>query len=128
MDLNHRCLAHLDAGGLILTADLRQARILRRLHDQAQIVARREAWPTAQVLPLSAWLDGAWRAAGADRPSMPVALPAIAVNWLWRQHVAVDVPGLIDPAEIGTRARASWAAPAGVRRQGRRSHPLAADA
>lgn len=108
MELNHRCLAHLDAGGLILTADLRQARILRRLHDQAQIAARREAWPTAQVLPLPAWLDSTWRCAGAERPSMPVALPAIAVNWLWRQRVAVDAPDLIDPAEIGARARASW--------------------
>jgi len=108
MAFNRRCLAHLDAGGLILTADLRQARILRRLHDQAQIAAGREAWPTAQVLPLSAWLDNAWRSAGAERPSMPTALPAIAVNWLWRQRVAADAPDLIDPAEIGTRARASW--------------------
>lgn len=108
MELNHRLLAHLDAGGLILTADLRQARILRRLHDQAQIAARREAWPTAQVLPLPAWLDHAWRSAGAERPSMPVAMPAIAVNWLWRQRVLADVPGLLDPAEIGTRARGSW--------------------
>lgn len=108
MELNHRCLAHLDAGGLILTGDLRQARILRRLHDQAQIAAGREAWPTAQVLPLSAWLDNSWRSAGAEQPSMPVALPAIAVNWLWRQRVAADAPGLIDPAEIGARARSSW--------------------
>ncbi len=108
MELNHRCLAHLDAGGLILTADLRQARILRRLHDQAQIAARREAWPTAQVLPLSAWLGSAWRTAGAERPSIPVAMPAIAMNWLWRQRVAADAPALIDPAEIGARARASW--------------------
>jgi probable DNA repair protein len=108
MDLNLRCLAHLDAGGLILTANLRQARILRRLHDQAQIAAGREAWPTAQVLPLSAWLDNAWRSAGAERPATPVALPAIAVNWFWRQQVLANAPGLIDPAEIGTRARASW--------------------
>jgi probable DNA repair protein len=108
MELNHRCLAHLAAGGLILTADLRQARILRRLHDQAQISAGRGAWPTAQVLPLSAWLDNAWRTAGAERPTMPVSLPAIAVNWLWRQRLVADAPDLIDPAEIGTRARASW--------------------
>jgi len=108
MDLNHRCLAHLDAGGLIVTADLRQARILRRLHDQAQIASGRAAWPTAQVLPLPAWLDNAWRSAAAERLSLPVALPAIAVNWIWRQHVAAHAPGLIDPAEIGERARASW--------------------
>jgi ATP-dependent helicase/nuclease subunit B len=108
MGFNDRCLAHLDAGGLILTADLRQARILRRLHDQAQIAAGRAAWPTAQVLPLSAWLDNAWRSTGAERPSLPVALAPAAMNWIWRQRVAADAPGLIDPADIGTRARASW--------------------
>lgn len=108
MDFNHRCLAHLDAGGLILTADLRQARILRRLHDQAQIAAGRAVWPTAQVLPLSAWLESAWRSTGAERPTLPVALAPIAVNWIWRQRVAADASGLIDPSDIGTRARASW--------------------
>ncbi len=108
MELNRRYLAHLDAGGLSLTADLRQARILRRLHDRAQLAAGRSAWPTAQVLPLEAWLAREWRAAGAERESLPAALPAVAVRWLWRQRVAADAPGLLDPAEIGARARASW--------------------
>jgi len=108
MDLNPRCLAHLDAGGLILTANLRQARILRRLHDRAQLAAGRTAWPTAQVLPLETWLAREWRTAGADRVSLPMPLPPVASRWLWRQRVASDAPGLIDPAEIGARARASW--------------------
>ncbi len=108
MDLNRRCLAHLDAGGLIVTADLRQARILRRLHDRAQIAAGRSTWPTAQVLPLEAWLAREWQVAGAEREWLPVALPTVAARWLWRQRVAADAPGLLDPAEIGARARASW--------------------
>ncbi len=108
MNLNSRCLAHLDAGGLILTADLRQARILRRLHDRAQLASGRGAWPTAQVLPLEAWLAREWRLAGAERADLPVALPAVAMRWLWRHRVAADVPDLLDPAEIGARARASW--------------------
>jgi ATP-dependent helicase/nuclease subunit B len=108
MQLNSRCLAHLNAGGLILTADLRQARILRRLHDRAQLAAGRSAWPTAQVLPLEAWLAREWRLAGAEREGLPIALPAVAMRWLWRQRVAGDVPDLLDPAEIGARARASW--------------------
>ena len=108
MNLNSRCLAHLDAGGLILTADLRQARILRRLHDRAQLAAGRGAWPTAQVLPLEAWLAREWRVAGAERAELPVALPAVAMRWLWRQRLAAEAPDLLDPAEIGARARASW--------------------
>lgn len=108
MELNRSCLEHLLAGGLILTADLRQARILRRLHDRMQLAAGRRAWPTAQVLPLETWLAAGWRAAAAERPELPAALPASASRWLWRQRVADDVPGLIDPAEIGARARASW--------------------
>jgi probable DNA repair protein len=108
MALNQRSLAHLDAGGLILTADLRQARVLRRLHDRAQIAAGRAAWPTAQVLPLEAWLAREWKLAGAERASLPVALPAVAARWIWHQRVAADAPGLLDPAEVGARARASW--------------------
>jgi probable DNA repair protein len=105
---NAGCLAHLDEGGLVLTANLRQARILRRLHDQAQLAARREAWPTAQILPLEAWLAGLWRDAGAERDDLPVALPAVATRWLWRRLVADDARGLVDPAETGVRARSSW--------------------
>jgi probable DNA repair protein len=108
MNGNTGCLAHLDAGGLVMTADLRQARILRRLHDQAQLAAGREAWPTAQILPLEAWLAAQWRDAGAEREDLPVALPAVTTRWLWRRRVADDSPGLVDPAETGTRARASW--------------------
>jgi ATP-dependent helicase/nuclease subunit B len=107
---NTACIAHLDAGGLVLTADLRQARILRRLHDQAQIAAGRDAWPTAQILPLEAWLAGQWRDAGATRDDLPVALAAVATRWLWRRLVAADAPGLVDPAETGDRARDSWLA------------------
>lgn len=108
MDLNRRCLAHLDAGGLILTANLRQARILRRLHDRAQLAAGRGAWPTAQVLPLEAWLAREWRTAGADRQDLPIALSPVGSRWLWRRCVASDAPALIEPAEIGAQARSSW--------------------
>ena len=108
MTLNGNCLAHLEAGGLILTADLRQARILRRLHDRARLEAGCEAWPTAQVLPLAAWLAREWRNAGAERLELPVAMPAVAVRWLWRQCVAADAPALVDAAGIADRARVSW--------------------
>ena len=107
---NQPCIAHLTAGGLVLAADLRQARILRRLHDRAQVAAGRRAWPTAQVLPLDAWLVLQWNRVAVERPELPRILPPIALRWLWRTQVASDAPGLLDPADLGARARSSWLA------------------
>jgi probable DNA repair protein len=104
---NSRCIAHLEAGGLLLTRDLRQARILRRLHDRAQVAAGRKVWPSALVLPLDAWLLQQWQKASVDRPALPGILPASALHWLWRE-TARDAPGLLDPGDLGERARASW--------------------
>ncbi len=108
MNSNERCIAHLSAGGLVLAADLRQARILRRLHDRAQAAAGRHVWPTAQVLPLDAWLGLQWGRVSVERPELPRILPPIALRWLWRTQVARDAPSLLDPADLGARARSSW--------------------
>ncbi|HUG04663.1 MAG TPA: PD-(D/E)XK nuclease family protein [Steroidobacteraceae bacterium] len=108
MNPNDRCIAHLEAGGLLLTRDLRQARILRRLHDRAQVGAGRRVWPSAQVLPLDVWLALQWQAAASGRPRLPGILSGVALRWLWRQQVEQGSPGLIDPADLGIRARASW--------------------
>jgi probable DNA repair protein len=105
---NEPCLSHLQAGGLLLTADLRQARILRRLHDRAQLAKGLRAWPAAQVLPLDAWLAQQWREAGAERDELPQVLAPVALRWLWRRITAPDAPGLLDPGELGSRARTSW--------------------
>ena len=108
MNPNARSIAHLEAGGLLLTPDLRQARILRRLHDRAQAAAGRRVWPTAQVLPLESWLALEWQKAAAEHPELPGLLPPVALRWLWWRQAARDAPGLLDPADLGARARASW--------------------
>ncbi len=108
MNPNARTIAHLESGGLLLTPDLRQARILRRLHDRAQAAAGRRVWPSAQVLPLDAWLALEWQRAAVLRPDLPGILPPVALRWLWWRQAAGDAPGLLDPADLGARARASW--------------------
>ncbi|HEY5558854.1 MAG TPA: PD-(D/E)XK nuclease family protein [Steroidobacteraceae bacterium] len=108
MSPNARCIAHLASGGWLLTPDLRQSRIFRRLHDRAQIAAGRVVWPSAQVMPFDGWLALQWRDAGAARDDLPQPLPAVALRWLWRRQAARDTPGLLDPADLGARARASW--------------------
>lgn len=108
MSPNARCIAHLESGGWLLTADLRQSRIFRRLHDRAQIAAGRVVWPSAQVLPLDAWLAQQWREAGSARGELPQPLAPIALRWLWRRMAEPDAPELLDAAELGARARSSW--------------------
>ena len=105
---NARCIAHLEAGGLLLTPDLRQARIQRRLHDRAQVAAGRKVWPSAQVLPLDTWLALQWLQATAERSDLPAILPPTALRWIWRRHVARDAPRLLDPTDLAARARSSW--------------------
>ena len=108
MKPNDRYIAHLQAGGLVLTPDLRRARILRRLHDRAQARAGRRAWPTAQVLPLDAWLRQAWRAAADERPQLPLLLPPAALRWLWTREVGRGDHALLDPSALAEDARRSW--------------------
>ncbi len=101
-------IAHLESGGSVLTQNLRQARILRRLHDRAQIAAGKVVWPSAQVMPLETWLAQQWRDAGAADQNLSQPLPAVALRWLWRRQVAADTPGLLDPADLGALARDCW--------------------
>lgn len=108
MNPNARSVAHLETGGLLLAPDLRQARILRRLHDRAQAAKGRRAWLSAQVLPLDAWLAREWQRMAVDRADLPGILPPVALRWLWWRQAARDAPGLLDPADLGTRTRASW--------------------
>ena len=108
MTNNDQCLAHLRAGGWVLTRSQRQARILRHLHDRARLAAGEVIWPTARVVPLATWLNLQWQEAAAERPELPELLPAGAITWLWRETVAADAGGLLDPAALGASARTSW--------------------
>ncbi len=62
----------------MLTQNLRQARILRRLHDRAQIAAGQEVWLSAQLLPFDAWLETQWQEAAAARTELPALLQPAA--------------------------------------------------
>ncbi len=64
----------------IITATTRLARELRRDHDRIQEAAGRASWPTAQIIPLSAWLAETWK------------------NGLFSNHFATE-DRLLQPAE-----------------------------
>lgn len=58
----------------VITATTRLARELRRDYDRNQEEAGKASWPTAQILPLSAWLSETWQnGLFADRPDAPAS-------------------------------------------------------
>ena len=104
---NQQCIAHLQAGGLVLTRDRRQARLLRRLHDQQQAAQGLQVWPSAQVMPLEAWVATQWREATFGSSAAELIDP-LAAEWLWRRTLPEAAAGLVDAAQLASAARASW--------------------
>jgi len=95
-ELNARFITHLESGGTVLTATRRQARIIRRLHDQAQLARGRHCWPSADVLPVDAWLAARWREAAERNGELPLLLSEGQAAWWWRR----EAEGRIDPEAI----------------------------
>jgi ATP-dependent helicase/nuclease subunit B len=107
---NARLVAHLEAGGVVVTATRRQARLLRRLHELAQRQAGRQVWRSADVLPLDAWLERCWLDLSAAEGGRRLLTPAQAL-WAWRQAVESDIESsLLESRDLAAAARASWLA------------------
>lgn len=109
LPLNHPLIAHLEAGGTILTANRRQARILRRQHDEAQVAAGRRCWASVDVLPLEAWLVARWQELAGQDNSLPVLLAEAEARWPWRRTAeGVLDPTLISLPDLSAAARRAW--------------------
>ena len=107
--LNARFTAHLAAGGAVLTANQRQARIIRRLYDRAQVAAGRHCWPTAEVLTLEAWLAARWQETVAADGSLPTLLADTQAAWPWRRSAASHLdPTLVALPDLAGAARRAW--------------------
>jgi len=107
--LNRQFIAHLEAGGTVLTASRRQSRIIRRIYDEAQLAAGRRCWPAASVLPLEAWLAEQWRELTARDPDLPTLLSDAEATWPWR-HAADSFldPTLVPVPDLASAARRAW--------------------
>lgn len=77
-------------GGTLVTATHRLARHLRRTHDEAMAARGAEAWPSADVLPLDAWLRRIWDSlAVRDHPlARQRLLTDVECRLVWNQVVA----------------------------------------
>jgi len=87
--------AILSRGGVLVTATPRLARYLRFLHDESRLAAGDRAWPTADVLPLDAWLRRHWETAvlGEGPAARRRLLTDDEVRLAWRRVITTDREG-----------------------------------
>jgi probable DNA repair protein len=111
----YRLPAYLQSGlenaATIVTAHARQAFAVRAAWGEHQRRLGRNAWPTPDVLPLSAWLSRHWSLALDDgRPDLPLLLDPIQERMLWEQIVAVTANerGLLHPHGTAGAAWRAW--------------------
>ena len=107
-----------------ITATTRLARELRRDHDQLQEAAGRASWPTAQIMPLSAWLTETWKnGLIAEHPATALRLLGSAEERLiWEDVIQsmaegslLDVPSTARAAARSWERLLSWAIPLDAR-------------
>lgn len=108
----------------VLTATIRLARELRRDHDQVQEAVGGASWPTAQIMPLSAWLAETWQnglfsdhPATADLAALRLLRPA-EERLIWDDVIRfmaegslLDVPSTAEAAARSWERLCSWAIP-----------------
>lgn len=117
---------HLSRGGIVLTANRRQARFLLARYAEAMGAQGRDVWPTPEILPLDAWLVAAFREArAAGWAPAGSLLDEEAALWLWRDAAAAEMSdALHEPAAVAARARRAWL---GLRLHGGDAPALAAE-
>ena len=100
----------LAAGGTVITATHRLARQLHRNYNQAQANEQRTAWPTADALPLDAWLRRTWESAVVQDAPLAAArlLTDSESRLLWHQVVADDPPNALDIGVIVPLVASAW--------------------
>lgn len=104
------CLTHLDAGGTVLTASRRLARLVRQRYDSAQAAAGRRVWPTAQVLPLESWLGATWFAGARQHADPSRLLSDLQAEQPWRRAVEASPPAdtLLAVPDLAAAGRRAW--------------------
>ena len=104
--------AALEGAVTIVTAHSRQAFAIRAAWGEQQRGAGHRAWPTPQVLPLSAWLTRHWSAAldHEAHSQLPLLLHPIQERMLWEQVVAATARerDLLHPHGTAGAAWRSW--------------------
>jgi len=100
------------SGAAVVTPNRRLARFLHQQYDRAQHLAGRHAWPTASILPYSAWLRYLWDEAIAAGVTggRALLLDTAQSAWLWRNIVEAGSTILLDARGAARLAAEAWTA------------------
>jgi probable DNA repair protein len=101
-------LRQLESGATLVTPNRRLARDLARRFNRAQVAAGRSAWPSADVLPWSAWLERTLGEAARDDARLRLLAPAQELA-LWQRLIesSRDAWPLLDTAAAARSASAA---------------------
>jgi probable DNA repair protein len=102
----------IEAGCAVITPNRRLAARLKHEYDARQAAAGKPAWPTADILPFSAFVERAYRDAlySSDAAGLPVLLAPAQEQALWETVVRESDPGaaLLAVSETAAVAREAW--------------------
>jgi ATP-dependent helicase/nuclease subunit B len=101
MDSNSEILDFLAGGGMVVTANSRASRALRREYAERQKQRGVEAWVSVKVLDWASWLGSLWEEFAFWAEESPLVLTRLQERWLWgralqSQPEAALVPS-VDP-------------------------------
>ena len=105
---------------VLITATTRLSRDLRQDYDRKQATAGLSSWPTAQILPFSAWLSELWTGwlySGPNRPAPRLIRPA-EERVIWEgivrsgaENLLLEVPATAEAALDAWNLLCAWALP-----------------
>lgn len=98
-------------GSLVVTANQRLARSIRREYDRQQAEAGRTAWAPARVLHWQAWLEALWfEAVVAGRLPASTRLSKDQSAALWRAILeqSGDPASILQPSAAASAAMSAW--------------------
>lgn len=86
--MTDQLLSAVRQGALVLTANQRLSRSLRRLYDEHQMLSGSAVWPAAPILPFSGWLRNRWAEAITNGvPHARMLLNSDQEQTLWTQVI-----------------------------------------
>lgn len=100
--------AILASGGTLITATHRLARHLRWRHDQSMAASGATAWPTADVLPLDAWLQRSWEASLFEATNVRRLLSDDESRIVWRRVLASEGQERLDAGVLVPLVANGW--------------------
>ena len=100
----------LAGGGTVITGTHRLARQIRQQHDRTRAATGARAWPTADALPLDAWLRRRWESTALREllPGRHRLLSDDESRLVWRRVIAGEGQDGIDTGVLVPLVAAGW--------------------